>query len=110
MPLSDEAIELLQSLPRKGKLVFPNPKSKQALSYNALLECLKGIRPGKTVHGFRATFSTWAREQSTYSEEVIEWALAHGTVKITAACARTTRLEERRPLMQAYAQYCFTAS
>ncbi|MBL8578350.1 MAG: tyrosine-type recombinase/integrase [Mesorhizobium sp.] len=110
VPLSAQAMELLRSIPRKGKLVFPNPKTKAALSYNALMEVQKSLRKATTVHGYRATLSTWAREQTSYSEEVIEWCLAHGTVKVTAAYARTTRLDERRPLMQEYADYAYALS
>jgi integrase len=75
------------------------------------VQCLRGFRDdGSTVHGFRSSFSTWARERSGFSEEVIEHALAHGhKSKVIAAYARTTRLDERRELMQAWADYCFSA-
>lgn len=106
VPLATQAIALLDTLPRKGKLVFPNRTGKKPLSNMAMMMVLRGLRKDSpTVHGMRATFSTWAREKTDFSEEVIEWALAHGTVKVTAAYARTSRLEERRLLMQAWADY-----
>lgn len=111
IPLSDQAVALLGSLPRNGPVVFPNPKTKKPLSDMALMECLKSIRPGKTVHGFRATLSTWAREQTDYPAEVIEAALNHKQPdKVVAAYARTTYFDKRRDLFQDYADYAFSAA
>lgn len=55
----------------------------------AMLQCLRGIRDdGATVHGLRASFSTWAREQTDFSPEIIEAALAHTqSDKVVAAYA-----------------------
>jgi integrase len=104
--LSDEAVKLLKSMPRTGDLVFPGPKGK--LSNMAMLQCLRGIRgTGETVHGFRSAFSTWAREQTEFSIEIIESALAHKqSNKVIAAYARTTYFDRRRDLMVDWARYC----
>ncbi len=57
----------------------------------AMLQCLRGLRDdGATVHGFRASFSTWAREQTGYAHEIVEAALAHTqSNQVIAAYART---------------------
>jgi integrase len=53
------------------------------------------------VHGFRSSFSTWAREQTDYSPEIIEAALAHKQAdRVVAAYARTSYLDRRRELME----------
>ena len=47
------------------------------LSNMAMLQLLKGMRPGLTVHGFRSSFRDWAAEQTNHPREVAEAALAH---------------------------------
>lgn len=58
-------------------------------------------------HGFRSTFRDWAGEARTEAREVVERALAH-TVrdKVEAAYARSDLLERRRPLMDAWGEWC----
>ena len=111
VPLADEVVKLLEELPRqttgKNPLLFPGQRAK-ALSNMAMLQCLRGIRDdGATVHGFRAAFSTWAREQTDYSPEIVEASLAHTqSNKVVAAYARTTFIDRRRDLMQQWATFC----
>jgi integrase len=111
VPLATETLALLTSLPRdatgKNPHLFRGPRAK-TLSNMAMLQCLRGIRDdGATVHGFRASFSTWAREQTDYSAEIIEASLAHTqSDKVVAAYARTTFLDRRRELMADWAAFC----
>lgn len=59
-----------------------------------------------TVHGFRSTFRDWAGEQSSFSREVIEHAMAHQLPdKAEAAYSRATLLPKRIKLMEAWAGY-----
>lgn len=111
VPLAVETMALLKSLPRdatgKNPHLFRGPRAK-TLSNMAMLQCLRGVRgDGVTVHGFRASFSTWAREQTDYSPEIVEASLAHTqSDKVVAAYARTTFLDRRRDLMQEWARFC----
>ena len=111
VPLATEAVTLLNSLPRdptaKNPHLFPGQRV-NTLSNMAMIQCLRGIRDdGVTVHGFRAAFSTWAREQTDYSPEIVEASLAHTqSDKVVAAYARTTFLDRRRDLMQQWATFC----
>lgn len=107
VPLPDAAVALMETLPGGEGYLFPGARKGKPLSQQAMNECLDGIRDdGATVHGFRATFSTWARECTSFSEEVIEHALAHGhKSKVIGAYARTTQLEKRRELMRAWADF-----
>jgi integrase len=61
-----------------------------------------------TVHGFRSTFSSWANDNN-YPREAIEMALGHvvgnHVERIYARDAK--RLNQRRDLMEAWAQFCF---
>ena len=60
-----------------------------------------------TIHGFRTTIATWAQEQRPrYQSDVIEAVLAHAERnKVKAAYQRSDLLEERKPLMEAWAAF-----
>ena len=79
VPLSDRVIELLDGLPREDgtPFLFIGARRGKPLSNMAMLELLKGMCPGHTVHGFRSTFRTWAAERTNYPHHVCEAALAH---------------------------------
>jgi integrase len=109
VPLSKQAVAILERVGRlygKEGLVFPGIRqnSKQ-LSENTLLYALYriGYHSKATVHGFRATFSTIANE-SGFDGDVIEKALAHEQRnRVRAAYHRSEYLEQRRKLMQWWA-------
>ena len=62
VPLSKRALELLDELPReRGGYVFPGAGAKSALSNMAMLELLRGMRGGGTVHGFRSSLQRLGR-------------------------------------------------
>ena len=109
--LSPRAVELLRTLPRRDDtgLVFYTVKADKprALSNMAMLELVRGMRPGLTVHGLRSTFRDWAGETTGHPREIIEHALAHQLAdQAEAAYARGTLLERRRVLMRDWAGYC----
>jgi integrase len=59
-----------------------------------------------TPHGFRSTFKVWSVERTDFSDELSESALAHSKGdKTVQAYLRSDRLEKRRPLMQAWADF-----
>jgi integrase len=73
----------------------------------AMLQLLRGMRPGLTVHGFRSAFRDWAAESTSFPSEVIEMALSHTiSNQVEAAYRRGDLLDKRRELMQAWANYC----
>jgi integrase len=77
------------------------------LSENAPRELATRIRKNVTVHGFRSSFRDWSAEQTTFSRDVCEAALAHvdGSV-VERAYRRTDLFEQRRSLMRAWEHYC----
>jgi integrase len=113
VPLSDAALEVL-ALMRNGSqsdLVFPSYDGEQ-LSDMAMLAVLKrlGYRH-VTVHGFRATFATWAEECTDYPDAVREAALAHKYKNETmGAYQRGEKLEKRRALMRDWAKHVLGVS
>jgi integrase len=108
VPLSAPALAILDEM-RDGsqrELIFPNPAG-DVFSENAMLAVLDRLGYGNiTVHGFRATFATWAEETTDYPDGVREAALAHKyKSETTAAYQRGSKLEKRRKLMQDWADY-----
>jgi len=107
VPLSHRAVEILRALPRTAEHVFINGRGRP-LSNMTMLELLRGMAGnGYTVHGFRSSFSDWARDRTGYARDVIEMALAH-TIKdkSEAAYRRGDALDKRRRLMAEWARYC----
>jgi len=110
VPLSKQALALLGDLPKDGSgYIFPGTVAGKPLSNMAMLELLKGMREGITVHGFRSCFSDWAREHTNCPREVVERSLAH-TIKdkTEAAYRRGGALLKRALLMQEWARYCYS--
>lgn len=127
VPLSVRALELLKALPEGAPddLIFPSdqnpgePYSDMALS--AVVRRLHDVDvknggPGfvdphsdgriATPHGFRSVFRDWCAETHV-PREVAERALAHVVKDSTeAAYNRTQLVEQRRPVMQAWAERC----
>lgn len=112
IPLSDAAIAVLEEariLDDGAGLIFPSPnKPGQPLSRNALLGALGriGLRDATTVHGTRSSFRDWAAERTRTSWAAVELCLAHrpGSL-VERAYFRSDLMEERRELMQNWADY-----
>lgn len=111
VPLSRQAVAVLvkarDELGVGGEgLVFPHPTTGRPLSESALLARARNDGIKAVPHGFRSSFRTWAAEQSGASFDAAELALAHHTgTPTTRAYFRTDLLDERRPMMQAWADY-----
>ena len=78
----------------------------------AMLKLLGRMGKGEfTTHGFRASFKTWASEETEFDRDTVEAALAHiiGD-KTEAAYQRGTLFGKRRELMEAWAAYCGVTS
>ena len=111
IPLAAQAIALLtkarDELGGNGSgIVFPHPTTGRQLSENALSDRAEKDRMGAVPHGFRASFRTWAAEQSSASFDAAELALAHNVWNATTRShLRTDLLEERRGMMQAWADF-----
>lgn len=113
IPLSPSAIAVLKRV--KGlheRWVFPNEKRKAPLSNMAMLELVRDMEGYKdkvskkpiVVHGFRATFRTWAAEATNFPSQIAEAALAHGNPhKAEASYIRSNQYQNRIHLMNSYA-------
>jgi integrase len=106
VPLSDAAVTLLAGLDRKSPYIFPGQMAAK-IEVTGLRRVLKRCDGVGTVHGLRSTFRDWAGDRTNFDRETIEHALAHKIKdKAEAAYRRTTAVEKRRLLMEAWATYC----
>lgn len=106
VPLSPAALAVLERVRALGASEWIFPSRFSHLSNMAMLQCLRGLRPGLTVHGFRSTFRDWAADQTDYPHEVVEAALAHVvTDAVVRAYRRTSFFDKRRDLMNDWAAY-----
>jgi integrase len=110
VPLSSRAVEIVceRQARRESDYVFPGMRGGNPLSNMALLAMLRVMdRADVTVHGFRATFKTWATERANFPREVVEAALAHIVGDETErAYQRGDLFEKRYRLMEAWSEFC----
>ena len=111
VPLSDRAVALVEQARALNHVtwLFPMGGSKsRPVHENAFLEYMKksAFSERGTPHGMRSSFRDWSSEETNFSHEVCEQALAH-TIKNKAekAYRRGDLLAKRRELMQAWADY-----
>jgi len=113
VPLSAQAITLLDSLPKLAgnRKIFPSIKG-GVLSDMALSQLMRGMKERKEFigdavpHGFRSTFRDWSAEQTSFPDEIRKAASGH-TVgdAVQKAYQRTDLLEKRRQLMIQWANF-----
>lgn len=111
VPLSKQAISLLDELPRVDDSPYLFPSTKGHITIASPLALLKRRMGYKdlTVHGFRSTFRDWSAEQTSYAHHIQEMALAH-TIdsKVERAYRRGDLFTKRTRLMQEWANFLDT--
>ena len=112
VPLCNRAFEIVSELSelRRSDFMFPAPSNaKKSLSENAARNLLIRMNYSHiTLHGFRATFKTWATGHTNFQREIIEMAMAHSLKnEAEEAYLRETAVEKRRKLMQAWSDYIY---
>lgn len=109
IPLADQVVELVQSIPRDSEtpFLFPGQGKTGVMHTNAIRTLLHDMEYKHiTRHGFRSSFRDWAGECTNYPREVCEMALAHDERDQTeGAYSRTDFLDKRRALMTEWANY-----
>jgi integrase len=112
VPLSTQAVEILRKMEKltgDQKYVFPSyRRDGRPMSDNAIRTALKSLGYDSdimTAHGFRTTASTLLNEQG-WSFDAIERQLSHVEKNsVRAAYNRAQYLDERRRMMQSWADY-----
>ncbi len=115
VPLSDEAITILEMMkPLSGnrEFIFPSRiKPNQSMNSQTVNAALKRAGFGGVLvsHGLRSIASTALNEQG-FPPDVIEAALAHvDKNEVRRAYNRSDYLEQRRPMMQWWADFVAAA-
>jgi integrase len=121
VPLSTQAVALLRSLlppggsPAPDAYVFPTShrtgrrhpgagKSKP-IGKDAARWAMQraGIYDVSSVHGFRATFRSWAGDETDHPRDLLEMCIGHKVKETEAAYSRGEALRKRRVIMQDWA-------
>jgi integrase len=112
VPLSTQAIAILEAikpLTGSGRYVFPSSRGDgRPMSDGTVRTALRTLgydKDSMSAHGFRTTASTLLNEQG-WSPDAIERQLCHmPRDQVRAAYNRAQYLDERRRMMQAWADY-----
>ncbi len=113
VPLSRQAVEILRdlhALTGRGALLFPglrtNDRPISNVTMNAALRRMGFNGDEMTTHGWRAMARTLIVERLNIPERVVEAQLAHSVPDaLGRAYNRTEFVEQRRQMMQAWADY-----
>ncbi len=111
IPLSARALEILRAAwaitGGVDGLVFPSARdASKPMTPSELARVLHRSGISETIHGMRAAFRSWAQEQTSASWAACELSLADSIGNATElAYARAEMLEQRRALMQQWADY-----
>ena len=107
VPLSDQAMELLNSIERKGEEIFCLKADDLGSRYSLAHLLQQMTNTTATMHGFRSTFRDWAAENGV-PDTIAEKCLMHVTGNaVVQAYQRSDLLEQRREVMQAWADAVF---
>lgn len=109
VPLSDAAVAILraqEAMRGKNPYVFPGGRPRRPLSIMSMTMTMRRGGDGDwTVHGMRSAARSWMADNSV-EFELAEACLAHTVGNAVAqAYQRSSMLERRRPVMQAWASF-----
>jgi len=115
VPLPRQARALLRELHTYtggGILLFPNQRDPgRPISNNTFLKALErmGYKGDMTGHGFRTLAMSTLKEKLHYRHEVVDRQLSHAQKdKLESAYDRARYLEERKEMLQAWADYLYS--
>ncbi|MEY9634152.1 integrase [Bradyrhizobium japonicum] len=107
MPLSTEALSVCGQARRlaRGGFLFPSAR-KGVVSDMTLSMFMRRAKLEARPHGFRSSLRDWLAEATDAPHEVAETILAHvAGSKVTRAYRRTDFIEQRRALMERWADH-----
>ena len=107
VPLSRQALVVLESLPRTSIYILPmQTDDARPMAANTVTDAIRRMCFKHTAHGFRATARTILDEVLEERVDLIEHQLAHAVKDLNGrAYNRTTHLPARRVMMQTWADY-----
>jgi integrase len=110
VPLSPQAVELLRSLYREegNPYLFISSRTPGTHVVESTVGiALRAAGRKETIHGFRASFKTWAEERTNFPGIIVELSLAHRVGNaVENAYRRSDLAAKRAKLMQAWGKFC----
>ena len=110
VPLSPQAVDLLKGLYREdgNPYLFISTRTAGAHVVESTVGiALRDAGRKETIHGFRASFKTWAEERTNFPGIIVELSLAHRVGNAVENAYRRSDAK-RAKLMQAWGKYCCT--
>ncbi|MGB3243948.1 MAG: integrase arm-type DNA-binding domain-containing protein [Sulfitobacter sp.] len=122
VPLTGTMIDLLETLPRLGDLVFASPRG-GSMSDATLGKVMRAIHEADlsaggngyldartnaqaVPHGLRSCFRVWVTERTNFDGDMAEIALGHMVgSKVRQAYDRSDMIEKRRAMMDAWGRF-----
>ncbi|MGR3460881.1 MAG: tyrosine-type recombinase/integrase [Roseovarius sp.] len=107
VPLSRQALDVIERAKpyTRDGFLFPNVR-KGVISDATMSRLMERRGMDARPHGFRSSFRTWCSEAAEAPWEISEACLAHSTGgKVERSYKRTDFLEQRRDLMQRWADF-----
>ncbi len=107
VPLTDEMLQIVEQVKSTSdqELLFPSPTGK-VMSDATMARFMEREGLAYRPHGFRATFRTWAEEQTDAEWEVKEICLGHKVgSNVERAYQRSDLFEKRRYLLEQWGRY-----
>jgi integrase len=114
VPLSPQVMALLDDLPteteeRKGFLFIGAKTPGTHIAETTVTDVLRRAGRKETLHGFRASFKTWAEERTNLPSIIAELSLAHTVGNAVERSYRRTDLAaKRRKLMEQWSRFVTT--
>jgi integrase len=113
VPLAPQAVAILReqhAVTGTGRYVFPQKRRDEPLSENAFREAFRIVElitpEAHTMHGFRSSASTMLNGELHVDSALVELQLAHVKGdRVAGIYDRSQRVEERRDMMQRWANY-----
>ncbi|MEH2492963.1 tyrosine-type recombinase/integrase [Bradyrhizobium sp. AZCC 2230] len=110
VPLSDQAIEIIQSMRRTDKYVFPSDHvdEHQPFRANALVGAIERTAVKSTMHGCRTSFRNWGADnkEHNFRREVLEFCLSHRIGdEAELSYWDSEMIQRRREVLQAWADF-----
>jgi integrase len=110
VPLTDQTVDIIKSMPRLGRYVFPSDHvdGHQPFRANALTGCIKRAGFKVTMHGMRTTFRNWGGDskEHNFRREVLEFCLSHRVGDEAELSYWTSEMiDRRRDVMEAWSSY-----
>jgi integrase len=110
VPLSDQAIEIIQSMPHTDKYVFPSDHAEQHQPFraNALVGAIERTAVKSTMHGCRTSFRNWGADnkEHNFRREVLEFCLSHRIGdEAELSYWDSEMIKRRREALQAWADF-----